>query len=125
MSCFVKAMVLHIKQTKLLSNQNLCLSLKKKLDKIDGTKGYSVVYWKINSMHQRQQNTLYPKGGIVCKNNFLKLLIGSQPAIGGMSLICGIYYKHIINLDSSRNSLRKTCHRWGKGYFAADGIINS
>ena len=32
-------------------------------------------------MYQRQQNTLYPKGDRSCKNNFLKLLIGSQPII--------------------------------------------
>ena len=39
-------------------------------------------------MYQRQQNTLYPKGGRLCENNFLKLVIGSQPIIEGKSLIC-------------------------------------
>ena len=40
-------------------------------------------------VYQWQQNTLYPKDGRFCENNFLKLLIGSQPIIEGRSLICG------------------------------------
>ena len=40
-------------------------------------------------MHRRQQNTLYPTGGRFWENNFLKLLIDSQPVIEGGSLICG------------------------------------
>ena len=31
--------------------------------------------------YQQQQNTLYPKRAKFCNNNFLKLLIGSQPII--------------------------------------------
>ena len=38
--------------------------------------------------YQRQQNTLYPKDRRFCENNWLKLLIGSQPIIEGWSLIC-------------------------------------
>ena len=34
-------------------------------------------------MYQRQKNTLWPKGGKFCENNFLKLTIDSQPIIGG------------------------------------------
>ena len=41
------------------------------------------------SMYQQQQNTLYPKDGGFSYNNFMKLLIGSQPMIEGGSLICG------------------------------------
>ena len=38
---------------------------------------------------RRLQNTLYPKGGRLCKNCFfLKILIGSQFIIEGRSLIC-------------------------------------
>ena len=41
------------------------------------------------SVYQRQQKTLYPKSGIFCTNNFLNLLISSQPIIiEGRSLIC-------------------------------------
>ena len=58
-------------------------------------------------MYQRQQNTLYPKGGRFCENNFLKLLIGSHPIIEGRSLICGSQGLHSINLDNTKNSLRK------------------
>ena len=39
--------------------------------------------------YHRQQNTLYPKGDRFCENNFLNLLIGSQPIIEGWSSICG------------------------------------
>ena len=47
---------------------------------------YCIVLYSI--YQQRQQNTHYPKGGRFCEsNNFLKLLIGSQPIIEGRSLI--------------------------------------
>ena len=42
-----------------------------------------------NTVYHRQQNTLYPKGGRLYENNFLKVLIGLQPIIEQISLICG------------------------------------
>ena len=47
-------------------------------------------YWSSNYIYisyQRQQNTVYPKGGRFCENNFLNLVFGSQPIIDGVSLI--------------------------------------
>ena len=41
------------------------------------------------NIFQRQQNILYPKAVGFCEDNFLKLLVGSQTIIKGISLICG------------------------------------
>ena len=66
---------------------------------------------------ERQQNTLYPKGGRYRENNLLKLLIGSQPIIEGRSLIFGRLGEYSI----SQISFSKSDTFEGKGYFAADG----
>ena len=44
---------------------------------------------EIKEYVQRAAKYLYPKVGRFCKNNFLKLLTGSQPIIEGRSSICG------------------------------------
>ena len=77
-------------------------------------------------MYQRQQNTLYPQGDRICDNNFLKLLIGSQPILEGRSLICGRRIKHNINLDKLTQEIlfAKSATIWGKRYFAADGACD-
>ena len=75
-------------------------------------------------MYQRQQNTLYPKGGRFCEDHCLKLLIGSQPIIEGRSSICGRPGYNIEKIYKHKNLPplgEKICLLWGKGYFAADG----
>ena len=38
---------------------------------------------------QRQQNTIYPKGGTSCEKKTSNLIIGPQPIKDGMSLVWG------------------------------------
>ena len=57
--------------------------------------------------YQRQQNTLYPKGGKFYEINFLGLLIGSQLIKEEKYVICGKPGLHSINLDNARNFFHK------------------